>query len=157
MAVAVGEAVLVGVLVGVKLDVALGALVSVAVKVGVLEGVAVGKSVLVAVTLGTAVCVSLGRTKKVAVGVLLGVLLATTATMVGWGVLETSGVGLGVRVGAIVGVTSGTDRLQAASSRANRITLRRIMMIPHTPTLLMIIDIVFGMRDGRMAYGWATG
>ena len=104
--------------------------------------------------------VSLGSTKKVAVseGVLLGVLDATCATIVGAGVLETNGVGLGVRVGAIVGVTSGTDKLQAASSKASRITLRRIIVIPqmHHP-LKMIIDTLLVMRDGRIAYVCATG
>jgi hypothetical protein len=128
--------VLVSVNVGVKLDVAVGALV------------------------GVTVSVSLGRTKKVAVreGVLLGVVVATCATMVGRGVLETKGVGLGVRVGAIVGVTSGTDKLQAASSKASRITLRRIIPIPqiHHP-LKMIIDTLSAMRDGRIAYASATG
>ena len=76
--------------------------------------------------------VSLGRMKKVAVreAVLLGVLVATCATIVGCGVFDTISVGLGVRVGAIVGVTSGTDKLQAASNRASRITLRRIIIIP---------------------------
>ena len=72
--------------------------------------------------------------------------------MVGRGVLETNGVGLGVRVGAIVGVTSGTDKLQAASSKASRITLRRIIIIPHTPFVQMIIDTLPHVRDGRVAY-----
>jgi hypothetical protein len=106
------------------------------------------------------VSVSLGSTKKVAVseGVLLGVVVATCATIVGRGVLETSGVGLGVRVGAIVGVTSGTDKLQAASSNANRTTLRRIIIVPqmHHP-LMMIIDTLSSMCDGRIAYASATG
>lgn len=62
---------------------------------------------------------------------LLGVLLATCATMVGRGVLETSGVGLGVREGAMVGVTSGTDMLQAASSKTSKIALRRIIIAPN--------------------------
>lgn len=106
------------------------------------------------VTVG-GVKVSLGSIKKVAVteGVLLGVLLATCATIVGCGVFDTSSVGLGVRVGAIVGVTSGTDKLQAASSNASRITLRRITIIsPNHHPYTMIIDIVSDVRDGRMAY-----
>ena len=147
VAVALGNGVLVAVLVGVKLDVAVGALVAVALAVTVAVKVAVGVRVSVnvgvnvAVALGSFVsvsvggtAVSLGSTKKVAVkvGVELGVLLATCATSVGRGVFVTNGVGLGVRVGAIVGVTSGTDKLQAPKNKASRITLRRIMMIPHT-------------------------
>ncbi len=126
------------------------------VSVGVKLGVALGSFVRVSV----GVRVSLGRMKKVAVreGVLLGVLLATCATIVGRGVLETSGVGLGVRVGAIVGVTSGTDKLQAASSKASRITLRLNINIPqlHHP-LILIIDTLSHARDGRIAYVYATG
>ena len=151
-------------MVGVKLDVAVGALVKVevgvevAVKVKVNVGVKLG--VAVGAFVGVTVNVSLGSTKKVAVkdGVLLGVLVATCATIVGRGVLETNGVGLGVRVGAIVGVTSGTARLQAASSKASKITLRRIIPIPqiHHP-FKMIIDTLSGMRDGRIAYASATG
>lgn len=147
VAVALGKGVSVAVLVGVKLDVALGALVNVAlavtvaVKVDVGVSVSVNVGVNVAVALGSFVSVRvggtavlLGSTKKVAVkvGVELGVLLATCATSVGRGVFVTNGVGLGVRVGAIVGVTSGTDKLQAPKNKASRITLRRIMMIPHT-------------------------
>ena len=92
--------------------------------------------------------VSLGSTKKVAVieGVLLGVLLATCATIVGRGVFETNGVGLGVRVGAIVGVTSGTDKLQAASSKASRITLRRIIIFPQ---IIPLFSYDFASRNGR--------
>ena len=130
--------VLVNVCVGVKLDVALGSLVRVIVSVKV----------------------SLGSTKKVAVneGVLLGVVVATCATIVGRGVLETSGVGLGVREGAIVGVTSGTDKLQAASSNANKTTLRRIIVVPQMRhPVMMIIDTLLAMRDGRIAYASATG
>ena len=158
VAVALGCGVGVAVLVGVKLDVAVGALVKgcvgvwvgvlVDVNVGVKLEVAVGSLVRVTVT----VSVSLGSTKKVAVseGVLLGVLLATCATIVGAGVLDTSGVGLGVRVGAIVGVTSGTDKLQAASSNASRITLRRIIIIPHAPSAKD--DYRHTVNDARWTY-----
>jgi len=96
--------------------------------------------------------VSLGSTKNVAVkeGVVLGVLVATCATIVGCGVLETMSVGLGVRVGAIVGVTSGTDKLQAASNKASRITLRRIIIIPHAPSAKD--DYRHTVKDARWTY-----
>ena len=69
--------------------------------------------------------VSVGAGVSVAVGDSLGVLLAANTTTVGWAVLVTKGVGLGVRVGARVGVTSGTDKLQAASANVSRIMIRR--------------------------------
>ena len=96
--------------------------------------------------------VSLGSTKKVAVNeaVLLGVLVATCATIVGCGVFDMMSVGLGVRVGAIVGVTSGTDKLQAASSNASRITLRRIIIVPHAPSAKD--DYRHTVRDARWTY-----
>jgi len=93
------------------------------VRVGVRVGLAVG----VGVILGVGVTVE--------VGVRVGVLLAARMTTVGWGVLVESGVALGMRVGASVGVTSGTDKLQAASRHMSRnIALRRSI----SPSLLVM-------------------
>jgi hypothetical protein len=72
--------------------------------------------------LGVGVMVEVGV--SVGVGDSLGVLLTANTTTVGWAVLVAKGVGLGVRVGASVGVTSGTDKLQAASANVSRITIR---------------------------------
>jgi hypothetical protein len=98
--VAVGVAVLVGVVVGVAVDVG----VTVGVRVGVSVGVAVNVGVTVGVKVG--VSVSVGVAVGVLVGVLVGVWVSVGVT-VGVGVGVTVGVAVFVGVGVAVGVDAG--------------------------------------------------
>jgi hypothetical protein len=102
----------VAVAVAVKEGVALGALVVEA--VGVRVGVAV--AVWVAVAVGRLVWVAVEVGVGVGVRVAVAVAVGMKATTVGMGVTVAGWVAVGVRVGAIVGVTSGTARVQEASS-----------------------------------------